>query len=178
MTGWPSGRSRDGGIDEIPLPGVPGRLWLCGKHAVGPDVEAALERVGATRVVCLSERHELADRYGSYVDWLEAHRGTRAHWFPTPDLHALPVARMGADVGVLVAELRAGSGVLAHCGAGIGRAGTLAAAILIELGVSLERALAVVAEHRPMAGPEAGEQRLLLEEFARLSGRRAVGSVE
>ena len=70
MTGWPSERSRNGGVDEVPLPKGPGRLWLCGKHFIGPDVEAALHRVGATTVVCLNERDELAGRYDDYVRWL------------------------------------------------------------------------------------------------------------
>ncbi len=84
----PTGRSVDGGVDRIPLPAVPGSLWLCGKHAVGPDPEAALQRVGATTVVCLSERHELADRYPSYVRWLESAGTDRALWYPVPDLDA------------------------------------------------------------------------------------------
>ena len=56
-----SERSRHGGVDEIPLPVGPGRLWLCGKHYIGPDPEAAMAAIGATTVVCLSETHELAD---------------------------------------------------------------------------------------------------------------------
>ena len=36
---WPSHRSLDGGIDQIPLPDSPGELWLCGKHVTGPDAE-------------------------------------------------------------------------------------------------------------------------------------------
>ena len=45
-----AGRSSylDGGIHEIPLPPpTPGRLWLCGKHAIGPDPEGLMGRVGA-----------------------------------------------------------------------------------------------------------------------------------
>ncbi len=45
----------DGGIDEIPLPATAsGRLWLCGKHAIGPDPEGLMARVGADGVVCLN----------------------------------------------------------------------------------------------------------------------------
>src|SRR4051812_34978140 len=76
--GWWSGRSRDGGIDEIPLPGVPGRMWLCGKHAIGPDPEALLGRVGATSVVCLTEVAEFVDRYPAYVAWLRAANAEQA----------------------------------------------------------------------------------------------------
>ena len=161
-----SDRWRDGGADEIPLPIGPGRLWLCGKHYVGPDPEAALARVGATTIVCLSEAHELADRYPTYVAWLEANQPGQALWHPIPDLHA-PNADVAA---VLVDELRRrlsdGDTLLVHCGAGIGRAGTVAAALLITLGVPLEDAVARVRAHRPMAGPEAGAQTDLLEHLA------------
>jgi protein-tyrosine phosphatase len=53
--------------------------------------------------------------------------------------------------------------VLLHCGAGIGRAGTVAAGLLMALGTPMDAALATVAAHRPMAGPEAGGQVELLE---------------
>jgi protein-tyrosine phosphatase len=66
----------------------------------------------------------------------------------------------------LLARLRAGvaagHGFLMHCGAGIGRAGTMAAALLITMGSDRISAIATVARHRPMAGPEAGSQEELL----------------
>ena len=71
-------RSRDGGIDRIPLPDdVPGALWLCGKHHIADDVDAVVERTGATTVVCLTRRDELADRYPRYVTWLEGRASVR-----------------------------------------------------------------------------------------------------
>src|SRR5687768_2482553 len=82
--------NHDGGLHEIPLDAVPGRLWLCGKHMIGPDPEAVLARTGAHTVVCLTERHELADRYPHYVRWLDEHHSAdaegRALWFPVHDL--------------------------------------------------------------------------------------------
>jgi hypothetical protein len=66
--------NHDGGIHEIPLPDLPGRLWLCGKHVVGPDPGGLLDRTGADTIVCLTERHELFDRYPHYVHWLAADR--------------------------------------------------------------------------------------------------------
>ena len=94
-------RWRDGGLDRVPVPGSPGELWLCGKHAVGADPEAALARIGAApdartaadggpvgTIVCLNQRGELEDRYPAYVAWLQEHVGGRALWFPIPDLHA------------------------------------------------------------------------------------------
>src|SRR3546814_7706747 len=72
--------------DALP---IEGELWLCGKHFVGPDVEAAVRRVGADVVLCLNEHHELADRYPAYVRWLGTDE--RAWWVPVPDLHAPPL---------------------------------------------------------------------------------------
>jgi hypothetical protein len=158
-------RRRHGGVDEIPLPPpTPGRLWLCGKHFIGPDVEAALDRTGASTAVCLNERHEL-DRYPDYVDWLDAHHD-RSVWFPVPDLHAPPLDALGPLLTRLHDKLGRGEGLLVHCGAGIGRAGTIAAALLISLGVPLDEALATVSANRPMAGPEAGTQFDLLHALA------------
>ncbi len=160
---WPRGRSRDGGIDEIPLPGVTGRLWLCGHRVVGPDPKAALARVEAEAIVCLCQRHELAERYPAYVDWLDAGGPGRASWFPTPDLGVRPLEEFVAAVDHLVDGLRSGTGMIVHCAAGIGRSGTMAAGVLLALGVDHDRALATVAEHRPTAGPEVGAQAELIE---------------
>ena len=167
MTWRPTARSMDGGIDEIPLPGVPGRLWLCGKHVVGPDAEAALARAGADTVVCLNEAAELDDRYPAYVEWLREQPIERVVWFPIPDLHAPSLDEVLPVVEDLHRRLRTGDRLLVHCGAGIGRAGTMAALLLIRLGLDEEAALAHVAAHRPMAGPEAGTQRELVAQLAR-----------
>jgi protein-tyrosine phosphatase len=165
VTDWrPGERSRHGGVDRIPLPVAAGGMWLCGKHFVGPDVGAALEQTGASAVVCLNEAHELEGRYPEYVAWLRA--DPRAIWHPIPDLHA-PATE---DARLLALDLRdrieAGEVLLVHCGAGIGRAGTLAAAVLLAFGVDLDTAVATVAAHRPMAGPEAGAQQELLAALA------------
>ena len=164
---WPRGRARDGGIDRVPLPdGASGALFLCGKHAIAPDVEAVLSATGGTTVVCLTERDELLDRYPAYVAWLDANRGHRAVWFPVPDLHA---PNIDDALGVLAdvrARLDGGDTVVVHCAAGIGRAGTFATCLLITMGMSADDALAHIAAHRPMAGPEVGAQRALVDSIA------------
>jgi len=174
MTGWPSERSRNGGVDEVPLPKGPGRLWLCGKHFIGPDVEAALHRVGATTVVCLNERDELAGRYDDYVRWLTDAEPDRVVWFPIPDLHAPRIEDVVSFLTELRGRLSRGDGLLMHCGAGIGRAGTMAAALLITMGIAPDAAVATVAAHRPLAGPEAGPQRELLDTLWAGRGNGAV----
>ena len=163
---WPRGRARDGGVDRIPFPSPSGSLWLCGKHAVGPDPDGLLGSVGLTTVVCLTERHELDDRYPHYVTWLDHHRGDRAVWFPIPDLHAPPLDRAMPLVDEMCDRIGRGEHLLVHCAAGIGRAGTLATCLLLATGAELDEALRVVATHRPMAGPEVGAQRELVEAFA------------
>jgi protein-tyrosine phosphatase len=139
---------------------------LCGKHAVGADPEGALQRVAASTMVCLNERHELDARYPSYVGWLEAHRGTRALWFPIPDLHVPPLPQLRSFVAELVVRLDRGDSLLMHCGAGVGRAGTVATCVLMEMGTGPDDALRIVAEHRPLAGPEAGAQHEAVRQLA------------
>ena len=155
-------------IDRIPLPthAAHGALWLCGKHAIGPDPDELVERVGADTVVCLVESHEIRARYPDYCDWLRRHEGTRAHWRPIPDLGALPDPAMAGLVDDVVALITTGRHLIVHCGAGIGRAGTIACGVLIRLGMGLDDALGHVRSHRRLAGPEAGAQQQFLEHLA------------
>ena len=156
----------DGGIHEIPLPSGEGRLWLCGKHFIGPNVEDVLASCDNAMAVCLVQEHELHDRYPDYVDWHETHAGTRGIWFPIDDLSYPPLDKCIEFITTLTAHLHAGQSLVVHCAAGIGRAGTTAAALLIMLGMNADDALSHVRDHRPMAGPEAGSQRDFIEELA------------
>ena len=149
----------DGGIHEIPLPSMArGRLWLCGKHAIGPDPDGLMDRVGADLVVCLTHEHELAERYPDYVVWLRTQPPSRVLWYPIHDLHAPDLHEFAPLLTDLVERLLSGRGVIVHCAAGIGRAGTTAVAVLVSLAVPLDEALVHVRRHRPMAGPEVGAQ--------------------
>lgn len=164
--GWLTDRQRDGGVDEMPLPpGVPGRLRLCGKHAA---VRVVRDRRRTSTIVCLTERHELVDRYPDYVRWLDDADADDAIWFPIPDLHAPSVDRMAPFVDDLVERLSAGASLVVHCGAGMGRAGTTAVAVLVRLDVDVPTARATVAAARPGAGPEVGVQLDLVRALARL----------
>lgn len=174
---WPRGRSRDGGIDRIPLETM-GQLWLCGHRVVGPGPEEALARVGGDTIVCLCQEHELAERYPDYLDWLDQTGPDRALWFPTPDLGIRPVAEFLDLVDTTVERLGQGRRIVAHCAAGIGRSGTLAAAILLALGTDEQQALATVAASRPTAGPEVGAQADLIVEVATHYRARVGGNPE
>lgn len=150
-------------IDRIPLPRTAGALWLCGRNDVGPDPDAALAWAEASTIVCLNHIDELAMRFPNYVEWLRANMGDKAIWFPIQNFHApsarsvLPVVRMITD------RLERGEGVVMHCAAGQGRAGTMAACVLLALGESTGDAVRTVATHRVFAGPGSASQWALVE---------------
>lgn len=125
-----------------------------------------MAEIGATMIVCLNQEHELADRYPEYVFWLNANNRRRAVWFPIADLHAPSEEAIRPLLDQLTTLLVGGERLLVHCGAGIGRAGTLAVCLLIGLGTERDDALQIVASHRPMAGPEVGRQRDLVDAIA------------
>ncbi len=161
---WAKNRSLHGGIDEIPIGGE-GRLFLAGKHYVGPDVESAIAAVGATKVVCLVERFELERRYDDYLEFLD--HDDRAVWWPVMDFHAPDLVEAVARIEVLSTMIGEGECLIVHCGAGIGRAGTVAAGLLIHQGHSVEDARSKVRGARPMAGPQSDAQDEFLNELAR-----------
>jgi protein-tyrosine phosphatase len=164
-------------IDQIPLPRTEGALWLCGRNDVGPDPEAALAWAGASTIVCLNHIDELAMRFPEYVDWLRANMGGRAIWYPIQNFHApsarsvMPVLRMITD------RLEQGEGVVMHCAAGQGRAGTMAACVLMTLGESTAEAVRTVATHRAFAGPGSASQWALVESIAALLADADPGQV-
>lgn len=159
----------DGGIHLVPVPDLDGSLWLCGKHRIGPDPSGTLREVAAEHVVCLVHEHELADRYPSYVEW--ARSSGKVTWFPIHDLSAPPLSEFLPLLHALHRRLGDGESVIAHCAAGIGRAGTLAAAVCVMSGMTADDAVAHVRSHRPGAGPEVGPQRELLDALERSLGR-------
>lgn len=156
----------DGGIHKIPLPIRTGELWLCGKHYIAPRVEDVRRELGEPTVVCLTQRHELVDRYDSYVSWLDTHCDTSALWFPIHDLNAPPIDDGLALLEHVVNGLHNNQRFIVHCAAGIGRAGTTAVGVLMMLGMNEDIAMSHVRSHRPMAGPEAGPQREFISALA------------
>ena len=156
----------DGGIHEVPLGGTVGKLYLCGKHYIGPNAQSVVDELNIHTVVCLVERHELEHRYDDYIDWHITNAGDGALWYPMPDLTYPTLTDCIEFVEEATSLVRDKGNVLVHCAAGIGRAGTTATAICMMLGYEMTDALEHVRAHRPMAGPEAGSQIRFIEELA------------
>jgi protein-tyrosine phosphatase len=98
----------------------------------------------------------LRGRYDEYVTWLQT--SNCSTWYPIHDLSSPPLEEILPLYQGVIDRLRRGESVIAHCAAGIGRAGTLAVAVCQLAGMPLNEALRHVRQHRPGAGPEVGSQ--------------------
>jgi ADP-ribosyl-[dinitrogen reductase] hydrolase len=120
---------------------------------------------GAAAVVTLLEPKELTLlRVESLGDEV-VRRGML--WFHLPIVDVgTPDARFERDWIMAGAELRAllrsGRDVLVHCRGGLGRAGTIGARLLIELGMAPAVAIAQVRKARPGAIETAAQERYVL----------------
>jgi ADP-ribosyl-[dinitrogen reductase] hydrolase len=148
-------------------------LTFCpGKHQPGAmtgawarDLDLDLDAIAAwnaAAVVTLIEAEEMQRlqvlRLGEGV----AVRGMTWHHLPIRDVTAPggDFEAAWACVGEgLRARLREGFNVLIHCKGGLGRAGTVAARLLVELGCDPERAIMQVRQARPGAIETASQER-------------------
>lgn len=132
-----------GGTGRIGVSFCPGKQQasaFSGQWARDLDIDLdAIHNWGATAVVTLVEKHELkalkVERLGEAV---VAHGMA---WFhlpvtdvtaPGPDFEEA----WGADGPLLREMLRSGKSIFVHCKGGLGRAGTIAARLLVELGLA------------------------------------------
>lgn len=157
---------------EVQLPSAPGRLLL---HSMPGRYEAfdafltKSEEEQVSAIVALTPREEVAKKSLQYGHALK-HGDTRLPEVieaPIPDF-GVPEEEGIADFYAALSQARQrlseGQTVLVHCGAGRGRTGTFAAALLCKLGFPLKSALKMVAAAG--SGPETEEQRTLVEEVA------------
>ena len=121
------------------------------------DLDADLDAVrdwGAVAVVTLVEDHELVELNVGDLGQKTRERHMAWHHLPIPDM-AVPSARFEAgwqrSGETIRACLRDGFDVLVHCKGGLGRAGTIAARLLVELGSTPEEAVQAVRAARPGA---------------------------
>jgi len=89
---------------------------------------------------------------------------------PTIDDHAPSLEQLNDGVAFIAEEIAQGGGAYIHCGAGVGRAATMAAAYFVHTGMSPAEAWKYIREVRPFIKPT-DAQIEQLERFAE-QGRR------
>jgi protein tyrosine phosphatase (PTP) superfamily phosphohydrolase (DUF442 family) len=105
---------------------------------------SSLERRGITAVINM--RAEFDDSKTSVTLPRYLH-------LPTVDDCAPTLEQLGDGCAFAVEEIARGGSVYIHCGSGIGRAATMAAAYLISTGLTPEEAWACIREVRPFIRP-------------------------
>lgn len=95
-------------------------------------------------------------------------------WLPTHDDHAPTLAQLRTGVAFIRRGIEQGGKVYVHCGSGVGRAPTMAAAYLVSTGLSVDQAWALIRKTRPFIKPTR-PQLAALEQFAAETGSRKTG---
>ena len=136
---------------------IPDQLGSC----VNPSVSvSAAEELAARHVTVLINLHERADPPG-----LVAQLGAESLHLPVQNSDPPTQVQLDAGVAAISDALRSGSRVAVHCGAGLGRSGTLLAAYLVAEGAEPEVAIQQVRHARP-GSIETLEQERAVHTFA------------
>src|ERR1043166_1039360 len=153
---------------EVNLPvEVAGRLFLHGLPGRRETIDAFLIAVAGHSigcVVCLEESDKLATKSPDYA----ALRGGSTPWeridHPIPDFSPpRDLDGFWATACKVSAKLCTRDNVLIHCGAGIGRTGMMAMAVLLASGVAFKDAKRRV--RAAGSGPETAEQKAAMREI-------------
>lgn len=94
-----------------------------------------------------------------------------AHYLhlPTADDHAPSLEHLRQGAAFIAEEIGRGGSVYVHCGSGVGRAATMAAAYLISTGLTPEEAWSTIRQVRPFVRPTAVQ----VEQLERFSAGRS-----
>lgn len=150
----------------------------------------AIRDWGAAAIVTLVEEHELASLKVQHLGNAVQSRHMAWHHLPIRDV-SVPCARFEAQWQergeALRSLLRHGFKVLVHCKGGLGRAGTIAARLMAELGTDPAEAVSMVRSVRPGAIETEAQRRHVLaatptpekqpDTSAEAIGDRAVGAL-
>ena len=145
--------------------GVAGRLYLAampGRHGSLERTWEDLRREEVQVIVCLAEREEIRRKSPTYAAALAAQAlPCPVELFPIPDFGAPGDREAFWALACRTAKwLIGGERIAIHCGAGIGRTGTLATCVLLAMGEPLARAEKAVLAAR--SHPETAAQRALV----------------
>ena len=148
----------------------PGRLAVAPRPRGGDwlgDEMRGWHEAGIDVVVSLMTPDEMAEFDLEGEAAAGAAHGVRYLAFPVAD-RDVPASRAAFRdlVSEVVRELSAGRNVAVHCRQGIGRAGLVAAGVLIAAGLDPDAAVARVSTARGRPVPETPAQRRWLDEFA------------
>lgn len=122
---------------------------------------AHLRELGVGLVINLRvERRPYRDKHQSPIQTL---------WLPVFDspLIPIPIHLLKRGVHAALAKIQKEMAVYVHCAAGRHRAVAMGAAILIARGISLEEAIKLIKERRPIADPDIWYIRRRIHKFAR-----------
>ncbi len=163
-------------IDQVPVPGggvvglahCPGRNHIDGhgrrwSRDLAADL-AAIRAWGAVMMISLIEAKEFTSLGVEKLGEAARAAGLDWHHLPIQDMHPPDAAFEGAWRGTTAAldRLFADQGrLLLHCAGGLGRAGTIAARILIERGIPAAAAIETVRAARPGAIETAAQEAFL-----------------
>jgi len=151
---------------RVGLPGgVNGGLWLHGMPGRNEPLERAWAQIrvdGIQTILCLAGSDEVRAKSPSYAAALDAKSTPcSVEAFPIPDFGVPDACQSFWGLALdIAAQLKSGRRILIHCGAGVGRTGTLATCILLALGQSRLDAQTVVSTAG--SGPETPEQTALV----------------
>jgi atypical dual specificity phosphatase len=142
---------------------LPERLGAC----VNPTVsDLAATELLTRRIGLLVNLHERPDP----PELLARLRAQTLH-LPVPDFQPPTQDQLERGVAAIGEALREGTRVAVHCGAGLGRSGTLIAAYLVSQGSTPDEAIVLVRAARP-GSVENDDQEAAVHQFAKGHGFR------
>lgn len=145
---------------KLPVPGILYLHAMPGRNEPIEQIVDAIAKHKIVRVVCLAPLEEIAKKSPTYFQALSSGVPWDHDPFPIPDYGVPKPTDLWARSAIIAETLRNGNNVLVHCAAGIGRTGTFATAVGMQIGLSRSEAQTIV--KAAGSGPETEKQKALL----------------